>query len=208
QVQAAVAALNSDCFTLKPHHNEVVVEHCRKYKRSVGEVFRTVEAGRVDAKLTEKLGELLKKIQEEDRVKRNWELKQISLYLSSYGSSGDAGEGIELPGQYDGLTRPLPRYHVRIAGFKPNIRVMQSIKKPIQITIIGNTGQEFPWLMKYNEDLRSDERIQAIFSLYNAGLRTDRRCVNRNLGLITYRVVPLSGSSGMIQWVTNTRVLS
>ncbi|KAI5695741.1 hypothetical protein M8J75_002775 [Diaphorina citri] len=202
QVNQAVSAMNSDCFSLKPDLNDAVFEFCKKYRRAVSDGIQAVTASRS----VDKLHRVLEDVRKNEKTKRNWELKQVSRYLGSYGSGGEE-QGLEIPGQYSGLTCPVPRHHVKIAGFKPTIRVMQSLKRPVQIIILGNDGQEYPWLIKYNEDLRSDERIQAMFSLYNTGLQTVRRCVNRELSLATYRVVSLSDNSGMIQWVPNTRVL-
>ena len=57
------------------------------------------------------------------------------------------------------------------------------------------------------EDLRLDQRIEQLFEVMNGVLRQSAAGAKRGLRLGTYKVVPMTGSVGMIEWVKNTRPL-
>ena len=48
---------------------------------------------------------------------------------------------------------------VKIAGFKDEIKVFSSLRRPIKITMIGDDGKDYDFLIKNGEDLRQDQRI-------------------------------------------------
>nr|XP_042898800.1 DNA-dependent protein kinase catalytic subunit isoform X2 [Parasteatoda tepidariorum] len=115
---------------------------------------------------------------------------------------------IEIPGQYTGRSKPLPEYHVKIAGFDGKVLVLSSLTAPRRITIRGNDEKEYKILVKSGEDLRQDARIQQMFSVMNEIYAKDVNCAQRHLYLKTYKVVPLSTRLGLIEWVDNTTVLN
>lgn len=47
-------------------------------------------------------------------------LKDYSPWLSSF-QAHLYSESIEVPGQYDGHSKPLPEYHVKISGFDEKV---------------------------------------------------------------------------------------
>jgi hypothetical protein len=57
-------------------------------------------------------------------------------------------------GQYSTLDKPTPGSHVTIHGFEAEVRVMDSITSPKVITVIGNDGRGYRYLIKSGEDLR------------------------------------------------------
>eukprot|EP00494_Astrolonche_serrata_P024858 UN25118 len=61
------------------------------------------------------------------------------------------------------------------------------------------------FLVKGGEDLRLDQRIEQLFVVMNTILTNSSDCLERNLYLRTYDVVPLSGTVGVIEWVPNTK---
>lgn len=71
-------------------------------------------------------------------------------------------------GQYNGKSKPMPEYHAKIASFDSKILVLNSIRKPKRLTIIGDNTKEFRFLVKGGEDLRHDQRIEQV--------REDYRC--------------------------------
>lgn len=135
---------------------------------------------------------------------RALQLKDYSPYLSQF--SGEDFE-IEVPGQYRGDQKPLPRYHTKIAKFDRFVRVMESKCNPIKISLVGDDSKTYGFLVKFGEDLRQDQRLQQIFRITNKTLRNDTSCKRRYLSINTYDVVPLSTSLGLIQWVDGTKSL-
>lgn len=87
-----------------------------------------------------------------------------------------------LTGQYDGCSKPLPEYHVKISGFDEKVStptpppqpvtnhapsprqvlVMSSMRKPKRVVIRGDNEREYPFLIKGGEDLRQDQRIEQV----------------------------------------------
>ncbi|KAM8811045.1 DNA-dependent protein kinase catalytic subunit [Eudromia elegans] len=133
-------------------------------------------------------------------------LKECSPWMSEFKAEFLRNE-IEVPGQYDGRGKPLPEYHVRIAGFDERIKVMESLRKPKRITIRGSDEQEYPFLVKGGEDLRQDQRIQQLFDVMNIILSQDAACSQRNMQLKTYQVIPMTTRLGLIKWLENTCTL-
>lgn len=63
-----------------------------------------------------------------------------------------------------------------------------SLRRPIKIVIYGNDAKEYPFIVKFGEDIRQDQRIQQLFSLSNSILLSDSSCQQRNLSLEQYQV--------------------
>ncbi|XP_046740371.1 DNA-dependent protein kinase catalytic subunit-like [Diprion similis] len=118
------------------------------------------------------------------------------------------GENVEIPGQYADDRRPTPQYHTRIVKINPEVTILTSLRKPIKISILGNNGKNFDFLVKFGEDLRTDERIEQLFMLMNKILQTDTACRQRQLSIKTYLPFPLTGLLGLIQWVKTTSSLN
>ena len=110
-------------------------------------------------------------------------LKDYSPWLDKF-----SGSEIEVPGQYLGDRKPLPRYHAKIGKIESTIRVMRSIRKPIKITIVGSDAKNYSFLVKFGEDLRLDQRIQQVFMIMNKILQNDIPCGQRHLAIDTYQV--------------------
>ncbi|XP_022179332.1 DNA-dependent protein kinase catalytic subunit-like isoform X2 [Myzus persicae] len=116
-------------------------------------------------------------------------------------------DSIEIPGQYSGTKKPNIDNHITIASFKPNVQVICSMRNPIKITMVGNNGKKYSFLIKFGEDLRQDQRIQQIHEVINDALSNSAYCCDRQLSLLTYLVFPLSKKLGMIEWINNTVTL-
>jgi FKBP12-rapamycin complex-associated protein len=101
------------------------------------------------------------------------------------------------------LTVCLSKGHpvVAIHRVKPLLPVISSKQKPRKCTMIGSDGREYTYLLKGHEDLRQDERVMQLFGLVNSCLANDRECTRRDLQIVRYAVMPLSPSSGLIEWV-------
>merc|ERR1719206_841075 len=61
-----------------------------------------------------------------------------------------------------------------------------------------------PQLVKGSDDLRQDAVMQQVFALTNSLLKRDDCARGRRLTIRTYKVVPLSQRSGVLEWCENT----
>ena len=57
------------------------------------------------------------------------------------------------------------------------------------------------------DDLRQDAVMQQVFGLINTLLRNDPKTRKRRLQIRQYKVVPLSQTSGILEWCENTIVM-
>jgi ataxia telangiectasia mutated family protein len=75
------------------------------------------------------------------------------------------------------------------------------------VVALGSDGRAYKQLVK-TDDLKGDRTMQQVFGVVNALLASDPRTRARALRIRTYRVVPLSPNSGVIEWVENTSTLA
>ncbi|XP_071796803.1 DNA-dependent protein kinase catalytic subunit-like [Asterias amurensis] len=133
-------------------------------------------------------------------------LKEYSSWFGDFQQLGYDRE-LEIPGQYGGRTKPMPEYHVKIAGFDEKVKVLSSMRKPKTIVIRGNDELEYTFLVKGGEDLRQDQRVEQLFEIMNDILVQDAACSQRGLRLVTYQVIPMTPRLGMITWLQHTNTL-
>merc|ERR1711988_238971 len=95
---------------------------------------------------------------------------------------------LAVPGTYD----VKKKNGVRIDGFFSQISVITSKQRPRRITIKGEDGNDYLFLLKGHEDLRQDERVMQLFGLVNALLANDRDTRKRDLAIRRYSAIPLS----------------
>lgn len=133
-------------------------------------------------------------------------LKEYSPWLSGFKADAFSNE-LEIPGQYDGRSKPLPEYHAKISGFDERVKVMSSIRRPKRLIIRGDDERDHPFLVKGGEDLRQDQRIEQLFTVMNILLSHDATCAHRGLQLRTYQVIPITTRIGLIEWMENTCTL-
>lgn len=55
---------------------------------------------------------------------------------------------------------------VKIAGFSPQLVVITSKQRPRRLTIQGDDGETYDFLLKGHEDLRQDERVMQVLQSY------------------------------------------
>ena len=138
---------------------------------------------------------------------------------------------LEIPGQYTSKKKPLLEHHIKIVGFDEKLLVLHSLRLPKRITIRGHDENEYRFLVKGGEDIRQDQRIEALFSIMNDLYDNDPNCNQSNsahIAVRTYKgktrrsqmvigahrftlgnilVIPMSSKLGMIEWLDNTRPL-
>lgn len=85
--------------------------------------------------------------------------------------------------------------------------MITSKQRPRKITIYGEDGRDYLFLLKGHEDLRQDERVMQLFGLVNALLAKDRRTDKYDLSIQRYAVTPLSHNVGIVGWVPHCDTL-
>ncbi|CAM4848195.1 unnamed protein product, partial [Rotaria magnacalcarata] len=68
----------------------------------------------------------------------------------------------------------------------------------------------YRFLVKAGEDIRQDQRIEALFSIMNDLYDNDPNYNQSNsahIAVRTYKVIPMSSKFGMIEWLDNIRPL-
>ncbi|CAF4003683.1 unnamed protein product, partial [Rotaria magnacalcarata] len=175
-----------------------------------GELFSTVLLTDVKSVLTN-LGTKLKSIAQ-DKTNINDYSTWFSLtFRQQHRLIGTPSlREIEMPGQYTSKKKPFVEHHIKIVGFDEKILVLQSLRLPKRLTIRGHDENDYPFLVKGGEDIRQDQRIEALFSIMNDLYDDDPNCNQSNsahIAVRTYKVIPMSSKLGMIEWLNNTRPL-
>ncbi|XP_027628659.1 serine-protein kinase ATM isoform X2 [Tupaia chinensis] len=93
---------------------------------------------------------------------------------------------------------------VTIKSFKPEFRLAGGLNLPKIIDCVGSDGKERRQLVKGRDDLRQDAVMQQVFQMCNTLLQRDTETRKRKLTICTYKVVPLSQRSGVLEWCTGT----
>ncbi|KAG5460220.1 MAG: hypothetical protein BJ554DRAFT_7758 [Olpidium bornovanus] len=83
-------------------------------------------------------------------------------------------------------------------------RVAGGINRPKIIVCEGSDGKRYTQLVKFNDDLRQDAVMQQVFVVVRDMLRTTLATRQRKLSIRTYKVIPLSSATGVLEWVENT----
>uniref|UniRef100_H2YNF6 non-specific serine/threonine protein kinase n=1 Tax=Ciona savignyi TaxID=51511 RepID=H2YNF6_CIOSA len=73
---------------------------------------------------------------------------------------------------------------------------------PKVVVAVGSDGLDRKHLVKGRDDLRQDAVMQQVFQLVNVLLAKDPN--TKSLSIQTYKVVPLSQKSGLVQWCDGT----
>lgn len=125
----------------------------------------------------------------------------------------------QLPAQPMLLTQalPLPRQPhaiarnaddaplVRIVKIEPTFDLTDTgISRPKIIKLHASDGRVYRQLVKGGDDMRQDAVMQQVFATMNFTLRTHVSTRARDLHIRTYRVMPTSPQTGIIEWVENT----
>ena len=74
---------------------------------------------------------------------------------------------LEIPGQYTSAKKPQLEHHIKIVGFDEKVLILHSLRLPKRLTIRGHDEKDYRFLIKGGEDVRQDQRIEALFRLMN-----------------------------------------
>ena len=92
-----------------------------------------------------------------------------------------------------------------VKSFVRQANVCNGLSKPLRVVCIGSDGKEYPQMVKGRDDLRGDAVMEQLFCIMNTLLAKDGEASKRGLHIRTYRVLPLSPFSGIMQFVSNTK---
>ncbi|KAM9308363.1 DNA-dependent protein kinase catalytic subunit [Gastrophryne carolinensis] len=187
-----------------PFRRMFAEKYAKELEKFCGKEGSALAAMKAD-QFNKNFGAIVMKIKEEQKTEPG-NLKEYSPWLSSFKPEFSRND-LEIPGQYDGKTKPMPEYHVKISGFDERVKVMSSIRRPKRIVIRGHDERDYPFLVKGGEDLRQDQRIEQLFDIMNIILSRDAACSQRYLQIKTYQVIPMTTRIGMIEWLENTCTL-
>ncbi|KAL3423234.1 ataxia telangiectasia mutated [Phlyctema vagabunda] len=91
---------------------------------------------------------------------------------------------------------------------EPQISIASGVSAPKIITAIASDGQKYRQLVKGgNDDLRQDAIMEQVFAQVSELLKANRSSRQRNLSIRTYKVLPLTTTAGVIEFVPNTMPL-
>lgn len=95
-----------------------------------------------------------------------------------------------------------------IAKLEPIMTIASGVSAPKIIVAVGSNGVRYKQLVKGgHDDLRQDAIMEQVFSAVSSLLKLHRSTQQRNLGIRTYKVLPLTATSGLIEFVPNTMPL-
>lgn len=120
------------------------------------------------------------------------------------------------------LGLPSPVKNIVVSENKPyrvsELPIMQRVSEIITTASSGvshpkimkfslSTGESQKMLMKAPDDLRQDSIMKQVFEKVNGLLRQDIETRKRNLRIVTYNVLPLGPTSGILEFVPNSMPL-
>jgi len=89
--------------------------------------------------------------------------------------------------------------------FEPYFSIAGGVSAPKIVTIVGTDGQRYKMLLKGgNDDLRQDSIMEQVFEQVSNLLQDHRATRQRQLGIRTYKVLPLTQNAGIIEFVKDT----
>ncbi|KAF9482580.1 atypical/PIKK/FRAP protein kinase [Pholiota conissans] len=109
---------------------------------------------------------------------------------------------LAVPGTYQS-GRPV----IKIVSFATKLSVIVSKQRPRRLSLKGDDGRDYQYVLKGHEDLRQDERVMQLFGLVNTLLSVDTNSFKRRLHIQRYPVIPLAPNAGLIGWVQDSDTL-
>ncbi|XP_024884976.1 serine-protein kinase ATM [Temnothorax curvispinosus] len=102
--------------------------------------------------------------------------------------------------------RPSGNYDnvIGVRSYQESCEFVGGVTAPKKIICVGTDGVQRRQLVKGKDDLRQDAVMQQVFTVINTLLRTCKETQRRNLRIRTYKVVPLTQRSGVLEWCDNT----
>ena len=165
-----------------------------------GELFASVSLAEAKTALTN-LGSKLKSITQDKKNINDYSTWFSSTFRQQHRLlSSLSTRELEIPGQYTSRKKPLVNHHIKIVGFDEKLLVLQSLRVPKRVTIRGHDENDYRFLVKAGEDLRQDQRLQALFHMMNDLYDHDPNCQQSNSARITVRTYQGKDSPSSSSW--------
>lgn len=95
-----------------------------------------------------------------------------------------------------------------ITKLEPTMVIAGGVSAPKILTVVASNGERHKQLVKgSNDDLRQDAIMEQVFAAVSSLLKQHRTTRQRSLGIRTYKVLPLTATTGIIEFVANTQPL-
>jgi len=95
-----------------------------------------------------------------------------------------------------------------IGKFSSTYSMVGGVNAPKKLSCTGTDGRKRPQLVKGKDDLRQDAVMEQVFGLMNHLLEQNEETRKSKLNVRTYKVVPLSQRSGILEWCENTQPIA
>lgn len=98
-------------------------------------------------------------------------------------------------------------YHrnvVSIRKYSESFGKVGGVNGPKKLICHGTDGKPRAQMIKGKDDLRQDAVMQQVFTVMNGLLRSSKEAKQKNLHVKTYKIVPLTQRSGVLQWCNNS----
>lgn len=157
-----------------------------------------------------------------DKTSRYYHGLAIDRNPSKYKSGAkialkDSTAGQQLANCFTKYQVPPPTKHISVSATKdyssvphvlklePMMTIASGVSAPKIITAVGSDGKKYKQLVKGgHDDLRQDAIMEQVFAAASSLLKLHRSTRQRSLGIRTYKVLPLTAASGLIEFVPNT----
>lgn len=100
------------------------------------------------------------------------------------------------------------RFFTGVHKWDETVRFVGGVNAPKKVSCLCSDGKFYPQLVKGRDDMRQDAVMQQIFTIMNNMLKNNKTTVKEKLKVKTYKVVPLSQRSGVLEWCANTMPLA
>ena len=184
------------------------------YRKTLNSKINSALRSKLDEKMPADCIKLFKDLSEEGKMlsekigNKSGKVQVTRFSRALHGLEGSGTDSIVIPGQHLAAT-PVRNEEAapKLGSCDSELRCMESKALPKRLIMRGSDGKEYWWLVKGGEDLRQDERLQQVFSSINRILASDVKCSQRRLRLETYACIPVSMTSGLLEWVQDTMPL-
>ncbi|XP_023934790.2 serine-protein kinase ATM [Bicyclus anynana] len=91
-----------------------------------------------------------------------------------------------------------------LSSFEKHFELVGGINYPKKISCLSSDGRRRILLVKGEDDLRQDAVMQQVFNIVNSLLQNNPITYRNKLLIRTYKVVPMSRRSGVLEWCEGT----
>ncbi|PYH93692.1 ataxia telangiectasia mutated [Aspergillus ellipticus CBS 707.79] len=93
----------------------------------------------------------------------------------------------------------------KLVQFLPEFTIASGVSAPKIVTALASNGTRYKQLFKGgNDDLRQDAIMEQVFEQVSSLLKDHQVTRQRDLGIRTYKVLPLTSNAGIIEFVPHT----